>query len=75
MYLNFYNIKTKEKQRKFINLLIKIVDLDISPNGQNIALTGIKDGKVDLRTKEGKEVARLREERNAKRAERKANKK
>lgn len=48
LYLNFYNIKTKEKQQKFINLLIKIVDLDISPNGQNIALTGIKDGKVDL---------------------------
>jgi hypothetical protein len=34
-----------------------------------------KDGKVDLRTKEGKEVARLREERNAKRAARKAAKK
>lgn len=34
-----------------------------------------KDGKVDLRTKEGKEVAKLREERNEKRRERKANKK
>ena len=34
-----------------------------------------KDGKVDLRTKEGKEVARLREERNEKRAARKAAKK
>lgn len=33
-----------------------------------------KDGKVDLRTKEGKEVAKLREERNEKRRERKANK-
>jgi hypothetical protein len=33
-----------------------------------------KDGKVDLRTKEGKEVARLRAERNEKRKERKANK-
>ena len=31
-----------------------------------------KDGKVDLRTKEGKEVAKLREERTAKRKERKA---
>ncbi len=34
-----------------------------------------KDGKVDLRTKEGKEIAKLREERNEKRRERKANKK
>ena len=34
-----------------------------------------KDGKVDLRTKEGKEVAAKREERNAKRAARKAAKK
>lgn len=34
-----------------------------------------KDGKVDLRTKEGKEVAKLREERNEKRRERKAAKK
>lgn len=48
LYLNFYNIKTKDRQRKFINLLIKIVNFDISPNGQNIVLTGIKDGKVDV---------------------------
>jgi hypothetical protein len=34
-----------------------------------------KDGKVDLRTKEGKEVAAKREERNEKRAARKAAKK
>ena len=34
-----------------------------------------KDGKVDLRTKEGKEIAKLREERNEKRRERKAKKK
>ena len=34
-----------------------------------------KSGKVDLRTKEGKEVAAKREERNAKRAARKAAKK
>jgi hypothetical protein len=34
-----------------------------------------KSGKVDLRTKEGKEVAAKREERNEKRAARKASKK
>lgn len=34
-----------------------------------------KDGKVDLRTKEGKEIAKLREERNEKRRERKAKEK
>ena len=34
-----------------------------------------KDGKVDLRTKEGKEVAAKRAERNEKRAARKAAKK
>ena len=34
-----------------------------------------KDGKVGLRTKEGKEIAKLREERNEKRRERKAKEK
>lgn len=34
-----------------------------------------KSGKVDLRTKEGKEVAKKREERNEKRKIRKASKK
>ena len=48
LYLNFYNIKTKAKEKKFINQVLKIVELDVSPNGQNIAITAIKDGKVDL---------------------------
>jgi hypothetical protein len=46
--LNFYNINTKKTERKFINQLEKVISMDVSPNGQQIALTGISNGKTDL---------------------------
>lgn len=46
--LNFYSIKDKEIQRKFIDDVQKIIAFDIAPNGKDFAITALKDGKVDL---------------------------
>jgi Tol biopolymer transport system component len=46
--LNFYNIKSKKTERKFLNGLEKVISMDVSPNGLQIALTGIRDGKTDV---------------------------
>lgn len=46
--LNFYNIKTKETDRKFLNGINKVQSFSIAPDGQQFAMVASKDGKTDL---------------------------
>lgn len=66
--MTIFNIK-----QVFINPKIQIIMATLKKLRQEAQKT--KTGKVDLRTKEGKEVAIKREERNEKRRERNAAKK
>jgi len=46
--LNYYNIKDGSVQRKFLDQVQKVMSLSVSPDGKNIAMIALKDGRTDL---------------------------
>ncbi len=46
--LSFYNIKTGETERKFLNGINKVQSFSIAPDGKQFAMVASKDGKTDL---------------------------
>ena len=46
--LSFYNIKTGETERKFLNNIGKVQSFSIAPDGQQFAMVASRDGKTDL---------------------------
>ncbi|MCB0819575.1 MAG: PD40 domain-containing protein [Bacteroidetes bacterium] len=46
--LNFYNITSRETDSKFIDDIGRIHSMEVSPGGKEIAMTGLRDGWVDL---------------------------
>ncbi len=46
--LNFYSVKDGSIQRKFLDQVQKVMSLSIAPNGKNMAMIALKDGRTDL---------------------------
>jgi hypothetical protein len=46
--LNYYNIEKKETDRKFIDRVQKVIQMEVSPSGKEIAMIALQDGKCDL---------------------------
>lgn len=46
--LNYYHVENKETERKFIDKVQKVIQMEMSPNGKEIAMIALQDGKCDL---------------------------
>jgi Tol biopolymer transport system component len=46
--LNYYDVAKGETERKFIDKVQKIMHMEVSPNGREIAMIALQDGKCDL---------------------------